>query len=98
MSRRSLAEVTAGEFISDKYRKVHLIVCSHSSICLWTTQRKKPIFTHPIAHGFNETVSETEGLIRTPRWITALGALQYSDLFASGEHVFGHGHLQSDNA
>ncbi|KAI0299400.1 WD40-repeat-containing domain protein [Multifurca ochricompacta] len=42
------------------------------SICLWTTQRKKPIFTHAIAHGLNETVSETEGLIRTPH------------LFASG--------------
>ena len=47
------------------------------------------MFTHAVAHGFNETVSETEGLIRTPRWITALGALRYSDLFASGEHVFG---------
>ncbi|KAI0252838.1 WD40 repeat-like protein [Lactifluus subvellereus] len=54
------------------------------SICLWSTQRKKPVFTHAVAHGFNETMSETEGLIRTPRWITALGALRYSDLFASG--------------
>jgi len=54
------------------------------SICLWTTQRKKPIFTQAVAHGFNETISETEGIIRTPRWITALGALQYSDIFASG--------------
>jgi hypothetical protein len=38
-----------------------------------------------IAHGFSETVSETEGVIRTPRWITALGTLRYADLFASGE-------------
>ncbi|KAI9513484.1 WD40 repeat-like protein [Russula earlei] len=54
------------------------------SICLWTTQRKKPIFTQAIAHGFTETISETEGVIRTPRWITTLGALYYSDMFASG--------------
>ncbi|KAH9988121.1 WD40 repeat-like protein [Russula compacta] len=54
------------------------------SICLWTTQRKKPIFTQAVAHGFSETVSETEGLVRTPRWITALGALRYADTFASG--------------
>jgi len=47
-------------------------------------REKKAVFTHAVAHGFNETVSETEGLIRTPRWITALGALRYSDLFASG--------------
>ncbi|KAH9034948.1 WD40 repeat-like protein [Lactarius hengduanensis] len=54
------------------------------SICLWTTQRKKPVFTQAVAHGLSETVSETEGVIRTPRWITALGTLHYSDLFASG--------------
>jgi len=54
------------------------------SICLWTTQRKKPIFTQAVAHGLSETVSETVGVIRTPRWITALGTLRYSDLFASG--------------
>jgi hypothetical protein len=59
-----------------------------SSICLWTTQRKKPIYTQAVAHGFSETLSETEGLIRTPRWITALGTLRYSDLFASGEYVW----------
>ena len=33
-------------------------------------------------------MSETEGVIRTPRWITALGTLRYSDLFASGEPRF----------
>ncbi|KAI0038624.1 WD40 repeat-like protein [Auriscalpium vulgare] len=56
------------------------------SICLWQTHKKKPIFTQAIAHGFNEVHSETEGLIRTPRWITALGSLRYSDLFASGSY------------
>jgi ribosomal RNA-processing protein 9 len=59
------------------------------SICLWTTQRKKPIFTHAVAHGFTETISETEGVIRTPRWITSLGTLRYSDLFASGKRALG---------
>ncbi|KZO89643.1 WD40 repeat-like protein, partial [Calocera viscosa TUFC12733] len=54
------------------------------SISLWSTTKKKPLFRMPIAHGLNEIVSETEGPIRTPRWITSLAALRYSDLFASG--------------
>jgi len=54
------------------------------SICLWTTQKKKPIFTQALAHGFNQVLSETEGLIETPRWVTAIASLRYSDLLASG--------------
>lgn len=61
---------------------------SISSICLWTTQKKKPIFTQALAHGFNQAQSETEGLIETPRWITAIASLRYSDLFASGAFLF----------
>ena len=37
-----------------------------------------------VAHGLHEVHSETEGIIRTPRWITALASLRYSDLFMSG--------------
>ncbi|KAF9463213.1 Rnu3ip2 protein [Collybia nuda] len=54
------------------------------SICLWTIQKKKPIFTQPLAHGFNEVFSATEGLIKTPRWVTSLGSLRYSDIIVSG--------------
>jgi len=54
------------------------------SICLWTTQKKKPIFTQALAHGLNQVLSETEGLIETPRWVTAIACLRYSDFFASG--------------
>ena len=55
-----------------------------SSISLWTTQKKKPIFTHALAHGFYQFHSATEGLIETPRWITSITSLPYSDLIASG--------------
>ncbi|KAG6877174.1 hypothetical protein C0992_010647 [Termitomyces sp. T32_za158] len=54
------------------------------SLCLWSTLKKKPIFTEPLAHGFNVAHSETEGLIRTPRWITAVASLRYSDVIVSG--------------
>ncbi|KDQ12417.1 hypothetical protein BOTBODRAFT_112892 [Botryobasidium botryosum FD-172 SS1] len=54
------------------------------SICLWSTAKKKPLFTEAIAHGLDEKHSSTEGLILIPRWITSLAALRYSDLFASG--------------
>ncbi|KAJ7145984.1 WD40-repeat-containing domain protein [Mycena epipterygia] len=54
------------------------------SLCLWTTQKKKPVFTQALAHGLNEAVSATEGVIQTPRWVTAVASLRYSDLIASG--------------
>ncbi|KAF7315331.1 WD-REPEATS-REGION domain-containing protein [Mycena indigotica] len=54
------------------------------SLCLWSTQKKKPVFTQPIAHGLHETQSATEGVVETPRWITAVASLRYSDLIASG--------------
>ncbi|GAA5872117.1 hypothetical protein JCM3774_002279 [Rhodotorula dairenensis] len=54
------------------------------TICLWTITKKKPIFRLDLAHGINEHVSETEGVIGTPRWITALSCLPYGDVFGSG--------------
>ena len=56
----------------------------NSSICLWHTGKKKPIFTAGLAHGLTETVSESEGLMIRPRLITSLAALRGTDLFASG--------------
>ena len=40
------------------------------SLCVWDTLKKKPIFTHPRAHG--------------GKWITAVGGMRQSDLCASG--------------
>ncbi|CAE6499273.1 unnamed protein product [Rhizoctonia solani] len=54
------------------------------SICLWFITKKKPVFTQSLAHGMHQHISESEGTIATPRWITALGAVRYGDLFASG--------------
>lgn len=58
------------------------------SICLWTITKKKPISTVQLAHGVNEYASETEGIIPTARWITALACLGYGDTFASGTSFF----------
>ncbi|EIW79866.1 WD40 repeat-like protein [Coniophora puteana RWD-64-598 SS2] len=82
------------------------------SIHLWSTQKKKPVFTQPVAHGYDpaplpsspsslnpslpshppiststpalpaEDAQQPLGPPR-PRWITALAALRYADLFAS---------------
>ncbi|BGP32431.1 pre-rRNA processing protein [Rhodotorula toruloides] len=54
------------------------------TLCLWLITKKKPIFKVDLAHGMNEHASETEGIIGTPRWITALSCLPYGDVFASG--------------
>ncbi|KAJ4473770.1 WD40-repeat-containing domain protein [Lentinula aciculospora] len=69
------------------------------SICLWSTARKKPVFTCGIAHGVHDPLLEqvededTEKVAKEeveiaphPRWITALASLRYSDLFASGSY------------
>lgn len=55
-----------------------------SSICLWQITKKKPVFAQSLAHGINEHPSESEGIIGTPRYITALSCLPYGDTFASG--------------
>ncbi|KAL6306873.1 WD40 repeat-like protein [Sparassis latifolia] len=56
------------------------------SISLWMTQKKKPVFTQALAHGLDKSQVDTEDvdIVRKPRWVTALGSLRYSDLFASG--------------
>ncbi|KAL4247758.1 Ribosomal RNA-processing protein Rrp9-like protein [Abortiporus biennis] len=58
------------------------------SISLWSTQKKKPVFTQALAHGMDESnvdsLEDNVEMVRKPRWITALGCLRYSDLFASG--------------
>ena len=54
------------------------------SICLWSTGKKKPIFSQSLAHGLHTFNSATEGPVQTPCWITALACLPYGDLFASG--------------
>ncbi|KAF8576776.1 WD40 repeat-like protein [Ramaria rubella] len=54
------------------------------SIALWSTNKKKPIFTYTTAHGIEEIDSSTEGKLRRPRWVLSIACLRYSDLFASG--------------
>ena len=66
---------------------VLLSILANRSISLWTTQKKKPVFTQALAHGMDESQVDTEDveIVRKPRWVTALGCLRYSDLFASGD-------------
>ncbi|KAI0824524.1 WD40 repeat-like protein [Trametes gibbosa] len=56
------------------------------SIHLWSTQKKKPLFTQAVAHGMDlaHVATEDVAMVRKPRWVTALASLRYSDLFASG--------------
>ncbi|THH03256.1 hypothetical protein EW145_g6405 [Phellinidium pouzarii] len=54
------------------------------SISVWTITKKKPVYTQALAHGLHEMVSETEGVVSTPRWITSLACLRYGDVIASG--------------
>ena len=49
------------------------------TISLWSTQKKKPIFTWPAAHGLEHT---RDGPL--PRYVTSIACLPYGDIFASG--------------
>ena len=67
----------------------------NGSISLWNVQKKKPVFTLPLAHGCDPPLSaaqvsaeadeaEVEIPEPQPRWITALATIPYSDLVMSG--------------
>ena len=66
----------------------------NGSISLWSLQKKKPIFTIPLAHGRDPALKPEEVSAdvtpnvkipdRQPRWITALTTVPFSDLVISG--------------
>ncbi len=69
----------------------------NGSLALWSTQKKKPLFVLPLAHGLDPPLDLTAtSAERTPdprrvtapppqpRWITALRAIPYSDVVLSG--------------
>jgi ribosomal RNA-processing protein 9 len=67
----------------------------NGSLSLWSLNKKKPIFTVPLAHGLDPAMKPEEVSAeavpdvahvpdRTPRWITALAAVPYSDVVVSG--------------
>ena len=67
----------------------------NGGISLWTLQKKKPLFTIPLAHGLDPPLTPEEASAEEipdpkvpgpplPRWITALATVPYSDLIVSG--------------
>jgi len=66
----------------------------NGSLSLWSLQKKKPVFTIPLAHGLDPAMDPEEYSAnlhpsskvpeRQPRWITALATVPLSDLIVSG--------------
>ncbi|KAF7954050.1 uncharacterized protein EAE97_001448 [Botrytis byssoidea] len=67
----------------------------NGSLSLWTIHKKKPIYTLSQAHGADEPIKPEEASAETdpskrivprpsPRWITALTTIPYSDVVLSG--------------
>ncbi|KAG0227147.1 WD40-repeat-containing domain protein [Mortierella sp. GBAus27b] len=61
------------------------------TISLWNVNKKKAVFSMPLAHGYHTQPldysngeEKPNGGVETPYWITALATLRYSDMFASG--------------
>ncbi|RAL60997.1 hypothetical protein DID88_010093 [Monilinia fructigena] len=67
----------------------------NGSLSLWTVHKKKPIYSLSLAHGADEPIQPEEASAETdpskrivprpsPRWITALTTIPYSDVVLSG--------------
>ena len=67
----------------------------NGSLALWSVQKKKPVYIQPIAHGIDPALEPQAASAEehpdnsivpppTPRWITALKAIPYSDIILSG--------------
>ncbi|KAF2209895.1 hypothetical protein CERZMDRAFT_46240 [Cercospora zeae-maydis SCOH1-5] len=67
----------------------------NGSLALWNVHKKKPVHVYPLAHGMDpalplsevsaeEVPSEEARTKPQPRWITALRAIPFSDVFVSG--------------
>lgn len=67
----------------------------NGSLSLWSTLKKKAVFTYPLAHGLQPRMKPDEASAEInpdprvvaeplPRWITALVSVPYSDLIISG--------------
>ncbi|CEJ80910.1 Putative WD domain-containing protein [[Torrubiella] hemipterigena] len=67
----------------------------NGSISLWSAQKKKPVYIEHLAHGIDEPLdphsasaeqnpSDSAVPAPTPRWITALKTIPYSDIILSG--------------
>ena len=67
----------------------------NGSLSLWNIQKKKAIFTYPLAHGIQPPLKPEEASAEMypkpdavgepqPRWITALGCLPFSNIVFSG--------------
>jgi len=61
------------------------------TISLWNVNKKKAVFSMPLAHGFHTQALDYSngesipgGGVETPYWVTSLASLRYSDLFVSG--------------
>lgn len=67
----------------------------NGAIALWSVQKKKPVYIEPLAHGLDPPLPPNQASAEknpdpdaipapTPRWITALRTVPYSDLIFSG--------------
>ncbi|KAG9255406.1 WD40-repeat-containing domain protein [Emericellopsis atlantica] len=67
----------------------------NGALCLWSVQKKKPVYIEPLAHGHDPAMLPSEvSASKNPkeeevpppsaRWVTALKTIPYSDVFFSG--------------
>ncbi|EQL00987.1 hypothetical protein G6O67_002884 [Ophiocordyceps sinensis] len=67
----------------------------NGAIALWSVQKKKPVYIETLAHGIDPPLAPTQASAEehpdrkvvpapTPRWITALKTIPYSDVILSG--------------
>ncbi|KAM5342481.1 hypothetical protein ACJ41O_013447 [Fusarium nematophilum] len=67
----------------------------NGSLALWSVQKKKPVYIEPVAHGIDPPLDPEEASAEqqpdpqvapppTPRWITAIRTIPFSDVILTG--------------
>lgn len=107
VKKRGIAETTVDEqrgFAEGSIDRIAMVDdetfvtgSDNGSLSLWSINKKKPVFTRPLAHGadppppIDELSAEQSpdpkrrsDVGEHPRWITALACVPYSDLIVSG--------------
>ncbi|KAF4983022.1 hypothetical protein FZEAL_1467 [Fusarium zealandicum] len=67
----------------------------NGALALWSVQKKKPVYIEPIAHGIDPALDPQQASAEehpdpklvphpTPRWITAIKTIPYSDVILTG--------------
>ena len=64
-----------------------MVLYNSSTIAVWNIQRKKPLVC-VYHHDVDQLCDRSPSTVVGEMWVTAVAALPFTDLIASGEHLY----------